>query len=161
MDLAILLAGTLWLVGGRQGLTVGTPGNIFAGVINFGLLGVAGTAGSLDGKHGLALAFPVALPTLLCRGRRIIVRVGPRASTFTGKPPSLFSACAPVGQSIKLGDILDLVHRQLFSHSAVTHVLMERADDSSRMNVWDVVVNAAEPLDVLAQGFAFLLGDDV
>ena len=38
---------------------------------------------------------------------------------------------------------------------------MERADHSGGMNVGDVVLHPAEPLYVLAQGFTFLLGDDM
>ena len=38
---------------------------------------------------------------------------------------------------------------------------MERADHSGRMNVGDVVLHPAESLDVLAQGFPFLLGNDM
>src|SRR3954468_21877967 len=38
---------------------------------------------------------------------------------------------------------------------------MERADDRGRVDVWDVVVHAAESLDELAQGFPFLLDEQV
>src|SRR4051812_9411240 len=44
------------------------------------------------------------------------------------------------------------------SRAAVTHVLVERADNRGRVNVGDVAMHAAEALDVLAQGFSFLLG---
>ena len=43
-------------------------------------------------------------------------------------------------------------------HLAVAHILMECADNSGGMNIWDVT---AEPLYVLAQVFTFFLGDDV
>ena len=38
---------------------------------------------------------------------------------------------------------------------------MECTDDSGGMNIWDVVLHMAEPLYVLAQGLAVLLGDDM
>ena len=38
---------------------------------------------------------------------------------------------------------------------------MERADHDGEMDVGDVVRHSAEPLDVLAQVFSFLLGDDM
>src|SRR3954462_13557523 len=41
------------------------------------------------------------------------------------------------------------------------HVLMERADNRGRVDVWDVVVHAAESLDELAQGFPFLLDEQM
>ena len=63
-----------------------------------------------------------------------------------------------IDQNIKFEHIPDLVHRQLLPHLAVAHVLMKRADDSDRMNVWDVVPHMAESLYVLAQGFTVLLG---
>ena len=65
VDLAVLLGGALRLVGSRQGLTCGTPGNLLVGAISLNLLGSTGVAESLDGKHGLALALPVSLLTLL------------------------------------------------------------------------------------------------
>ena len=46
-------------------------------------------------------------------------------------------------------------------HLAVADILMERADHSGRMNIWDVVLHPAEPLYVLAQVFTFLLGNDM
>ena len=46
-------------------------------------------------------------------------------------------------------------------HLAIAHVLVERTDHGGRMNVGDVVLPSVEPLDVLAQVFSFLLGDDV
>ena len=36
---------------------------------------------------------------------------------------------------------------------------MERADDRGGVDVWDVVLYTAESLNVLAQGFSFLLGE--
>ena len=38
---------------------------------------------------------------------------------------------------------------------------MERADDRGRMDIWDVVLYTAEPLNVLAQGLSFLLGEQM
>ena len=38
---------------------------------------------------------------------------------------------------------------------------MECADDGGGVNVWDVVLHSTEPLHVLAQAFAFFLGDDM
>ena len=38
---------------------------------------------------------------------------------------------------------------------------MERADDGGRVNIRDIVLYPAEPLYVLAQTLAFLLGYDV
>ena len=38
---------------------------------------------------------------------------------------------------------------------------MERADDRSRVDIWDVVLYTAEPLNVLAQGLSFLLGEQM
>ena len=38
---------------------------------------------------------------------------------------------------------------------------MERADDRGRVDVWDVVLNMAESLDVFAQGLSFLLGEQM
>ena len=38
---------------------------------------------------------------------------------------------------------------------------MERADYRGRLDVWDVVLYVAESLYVLAQGFSFLLGEQV
>ena len=35
---------------------------------------------------------------------------------------------------------------------------MERADDRGRVDIWDVVLYAAESPNVLAQGLPFLLG---
>ena len=68
---------------------------------------------------------------------------------------------APIGQNIKLGHIIDLVHRQLLMHLAVAYILVECTNHGGRMDVWDVVLHSAEPLDVLAQLLSFLLGDDV
>ena len=69
MNLAILLVGAIRLVGNRQGMTRGTPGNLLSGVVNLDLLGGVGVAGSLDGKHGLSLTLPVVSPpTFLCQG---------------------------------------------------------------------------------------------
>ena len=38
---------------------------------------------------------------------------------------------------------------------------MERADHRGRVDVWDVVLHAAESLNVLAQGLSFLLGEQM
>ena len=38
---------------------------------------------------------------------------------------------------------------------------MEHADYRGRVDVWDVVLYAAESLNVLAQGLSFLLGEQV
>ena len=38
---------------------------------------------------------------------------------------------------------------------------MERADNRGRVNVWDVVLYAAESLNVLAQGLSILLGEQM
>ena len=38
---------------------------------------------------------------------------------------------------------------------------MECADDRGRVDIWDVVLYAAESLNVLAQGLSFLLGEQV
>ena len=38
---------------------------------------------------------------------------------------------------------------------------MERADNRGRVDVWDVALHAAESLDILAQGFSFLLGEQM
>ena len=90
MDLAILLVGAPRLVGNHQGPESGAPGNFLAGVVCLGLLGSAGVVGSLYGKHGLALAFPVVTPALLCRGNSVFIsRVGFRAGVLAGVlPPS-------------------------------------------------------------------------
>ena len=136
MDLAILLVGALRLAGSRQGLTGGTPGNILAGTINLDLLGGAGVAGFLDGKHGLAPALPIAPSALLCRGDGVFVsRIASRSGIFAGVLPSFFSPSTSVGQNIKLGNIHNLVHRQLFTHLAVAHILMKCTDDGSGMNI--------------------------
>ena len=128
------------LVRSRQGPASGAPGNFLAGVVCLSLLGGAGAVGSLDGKHSLALAFPIATPTLLRRGSDVFISiVGFRAGVLAGVLPSLFGPGASVGQNIKFGHILDLVHRQLFTHLVVVYVLMERTDDSGGMNVWDGV----------------------
>ena len=68
---------------------------------------------------------------------------------------------ALIGEDIKLDHILDIVHRQLFAHLAVAHILVECTDHGGRMNIRDVVLHSAEPLDVLVQVFSFLLGDDM
>ena len=92
------------------------------------LLGSAGVVRPLDGKYGLAFAFPVATPALLRRGGGVFIgRVGFRAGVFAGVLPSLFSSGASIGQNVELGHILNLGHRQLFAHLAVAHVLMEHA----------------------------------
>ena len=85
VDLAILLVRAPWLVGSRQGPASGAPGNLLVGLVCLGLLGGAGVVGSLDGKHGLALAFPVATPALLHRGGSVFIsRVGFRAGVLAG-----------------------------------------------------------------------------
>ena len=38
---------------------------------------------------------------------------------------------------------------------------MERADYRDRVDIWDVVLYAAESLNVLAQGLSFLLGEQM
>ena len=38
---------------------------------------------------------------------------------------------------------------------------MERADYRDRVDIWDVVLYIAESLNVLAQGFSFLLGEQM
>jgi hypothetical protein len=38
---------------------------------------------------------------------------------------------------------------------------MKCADDRGRVDVWDVVLNTAKPLDVFAQVLSFLLGDEM
>ena len=43
----------------------------------------------------------------------------------------------------------------------VSHVLMERADYRGRVDICDVVLYAAESLNVLAQGLSFLLGEQI
>jgi hypothetical protein len=120
MDLAILLVGALRLVGSRQGLTGGTPGNILAGAINLGLLGGAGVAGFLNNMHSLALTLPVTPSTFPCRdGGVFSFRVDPRAGILAGEPPSLFNPSTLIGQSIELGNIPDFGHRQLLPHLAL------------------------------------------
>jgi hypothetical protein len=39
------------------------------------------------------------------------------------------------------------------------HVLMKHTNNSGGMDVWDIVLNTAESLDVLAQVLSFLLGN--
>jgi len=53
VNLAVLLAGSFWLVGSRQGLTRDTPGKLLAGVVSLGLLGGVGLAETFDGKQPL------------------------------------------------------------------------------------------------------------
>ena len=43
----------------------------------------------------------------------------------------------------------------------VPHVLMEHADYRGRVDIWDVVLYAAESLNVLVQGLSFLLGEQM
>ena len=38
---------------------------------------------------------------------------------------------------------------------------MEHADYRGRVDIWDVMLYAAESLNVLAQGFSFLLGEQM
>ena len=151
VDLAVLLAGASWLVGSRQGPVGGAPGNLLAGGICLDLLAGTGVVRSLNGKHGLAFAFPVATPTLLRWGGGVFIsRVGFCAGVLAGVLPSLFSPGAPIGQNVELGHILNLGHRQLLAHLAIAHVLMERANHSGRMNIGDVILHLTESLDVLA-----------
>jgi hypothetical protein len=83
------------------------------------------------------------------------------ADIFAGVFPSFFSSSTPIGQNINLGIIPNLVHCQLFTHLAIAYILMKRADNSGRMNVWDVVLYTAESLYVLAQVFTLFLGDEM
>ena len=146
MDLAVLLVGASLFVGSRQGPASGTPGNILAGVACLGLFCSAGVVGSLDGKHGLALAFPVTAPALLCWGGGIASGIGFCAGIFARVFPSLFSASTLIGQNIELGHILNLVHCQLFTHLAIAHfwwnALITTAGRKSgmfyctRLNLW-------------------------
>ena len=162
VDLAVLLVGASWLVGGCQGPTGSAPDNLLDGVVTLGLLGGAGVTGSLNIKHSLAIMLPIAASALLCRGEGVFVcGVSFHAGILAGVLPSLFSPGAPIGQNIKSGHILNLVHCQFFAHLAVAHVLMERADHGGGMNIGDVVLHPAESLDVLVQGFPFLLGNDM
>src|SRR3954467_2918335 len=161
VDLAVLLVGTVPLVGHRHFLAVGAPGNLLAGATSLGFLGGAFAAGLLDNKHLLVLLLSaVPPPAFPCRGGTFTVGLS-ISDTFSGEFPPLFGACTLVGQGIKLADLLDLAHRHFLPHPAVTHVLMERADHRGRMDVWDVVVHAAEPLDELAQRLPFLLNEQM
>jgi hypothetical protein len=158
MDLAILPVGAFRLVG-RQGLTVGTPGNLLAGGVSLDLFGGGNIAGSLGGKHGFALALSaVTPPTSPCRGDIFTFQISSCANILAGKFPPLFSPCTLVDKSVNLTDISDLVHRQFLPHLAVTHVLVKRTDNRGRVDIWDVVLDTAESLDVFAQVLSFLLG---
>ena len=85
VDLAVLLVGASWLAGGRQGQAGGTPGNLLVGVVSLGLFGGTELAGYLNGKHSLALALPVAVPTFLCRGGGVFIcGVGFRTGVLAG-----------------------------------------------------------------------------
>src|SRR3954469_570723 len=161
VDLAVLLVGTVPLVGNRHCLAVGASGNLLAGATSLGFLGGAFAAGLLDNKYLLVLLlFAVPPPAFPCRGGAFTVGFS-ISDTFSGEFPPLFSARALVGQSIKLVDLLDFAHRHLLPHPAVTHLLMERADHRGGVDVWDVVVHAAEPLDELAQRLPFLLNEQM
>jgi hypothetical protein len=162
MDLAVLLVGAVLLIGSCQGQTVGACGNLLAGAVNLGLLGAAAIARLLNGKHSFALSLSVVPPpAFLCRGGTIALRAASCGNTFAGKFPSLLSSCTLVGKSIELADVSDLGHGQFLPHLAVTHVLMKRANDRGRVDIWNVVLYTAEPLNVFAQGLSFLLGDEV
>ena len=82
-------------------------------------------------------------------------------ASSSGVLPSLFSPGTSVSKNIEFCYIFHLVHCQLFAHLAVTHVLMERADDGGRVNIRDIVLYLAEPLNILAETLASLLGNDV
>ena len=73
MDLAVLLVGVSWRLGSRQGPVGDTSGNFLAGVICLGFLGRAGVVRSLDGKHTLTFALPVAAPAFLRWGGSILI----------------------------------------------------------------------------------------
>src|SRR4051812_2247771 len=118
-------------------------------------------AGLLDGKYFLLALSPVIPPpALLCRGGVVAV-TSTCASILPGEFPPLFCVCALISQSVELADIPNLGHGHFFSHAAVTHVLVERADNHGRVDVGDVAMYTAEALDVPAQGFSFLLGQNV
>src|SRR3954464_10584669 len=155
VDLAVWLVGAVLLVGCRH------RGRLLAGAASLCLLGGSLLAGLLDGKHFLLALSPVIPPpALLCRGGVIAV-ASSCASVLPGEFPPFFCACALISQSIELADIPNLGHGHFFPHAAVTHVLVERADNRGRVDVGDVALYAAEALDVLAQGFSFLLGQNV
>src|SRR3954469_15215829 len=108
-----------------------------------------------------AFPLPVVLPSVfLCWGSILAVRSS-CSCILSGEFPPFLSTCTLVGQGIQLTDVSDLAHRHLLPHPAVTHVLMERADDRGRVDIRDVVLYTAESLDVLAQGLSFLLGEQM
>src|SRR3954463_2484351 len=161
VDLAVLLVGTVPLVGNRHCLAVGAPGNLLAGATSLGFLGGVLAAGLLDNQYLLILLLlAVPLPALPCRAGAFTVGLS-ISDTLSGEFPPLLSAHALVGQSVKLTDLLDLAHGHLLSQPAVTHVLVERADHRGGMDVGDVVVHAAEPLDELAQRLPLLLNEQM
>src|SRR3954471_13447808 len=161
VDLAVLFVGAVPLVGDRHSLAVGAPGNLLAGATSLGFLGGAFAAGLLNNQYIFALLVPVASPPAFpCRGGILTVR-SHCSCILSGEFPPLFSTRTLVGQGIQLADVLNLAHRHLLPHPAVTHVLMERADDRGGVDVWDVVVHTAESLDELAQGLSFLLDEQM
>jgi hypothetical protein len=150
MNLAILLAGVFRPVSSRQGLAGGAPGKFLAGVVTLGLLGGAGVAGFLNSKHGLAFALLVPPPVLPWRGCSVFFRFAPCANSLAREFPSFFSPSALVGQSVKLGNTPDFVHRQLFPHFAVTHVLIKREapiPDDARIAALGIELSPAKALD--------------
>ena len=101
VNLAVLLVGALLLAGSCQGPAGVGSGNILAGVVNLGLLGGAGVAGFLDGKHGLALALLVTSQTLLCRGDNVFIfRVTSHTGVLARVLPSFFCSGTPISQNI-------------------------------------------------------------
>src|SRR4051812_9906122 len=161
VDLALLSVGAVPLVCDRHSLAVGASGNLLAGATSLGFLGGAFIAGLLNNQHFLVLLLPVVPPPAFpCRGGILTVRFS-CSSILSGEFPPLLSTRTLVGQGIQLADVLDLAHRHLLPHPAVTHVLMERADDRGGVDVWDVVVYTAESLDELAQRFSLLLDEQV
>src|SRR3954469_3112179 len=159
VDLAVLLVGAVPLVGDRHCLAVGAPDNLLAGATSPGFLGGAFTAGLLNNQHFLVLFLLVVPPPAFPRRGGIVIVRFSCSSILSGEFSPLLSACTLVGQGIQLADVLDLAHRHILPHPAVTHVLMERADDRGGVDVWDVVVHTAESLDEFAQVFSFLLVD--
>src|SRR3954466_1377241 len=155
VDLAVLLVGAVPLVGCRH------RGGLLAGAASLRLLGGSFLVGLLDGKHFFPVLSPVTPPLALLRWGGIVAVAFSCASILPGEFPPLLRACALISQSIELADIPNLGHGHFFTHAAVTHVLVERADNRGRVNVGDVAMHTAEVLDVLAQGFSFLLGQNV
>src|SRR3954469_9625245 len=161
VDLVVLFVGVVLLVGGRHSLAVGACGNLLAGATSLGCLGATFVAGLLNSQHLFAfLLYVVPPPALLCRGSIFAVRSF-CSCVLSGESPPFLSTCTLVGQGIQLTDVSDLAHRHLLPHPAVTHVLMERADDRSGVDIWDVALYTAESLDELAQRLSFLLGEQM